>query len=161
LAHGAERRGDGIGQLFGPNPAQIAANRCGRGFGILPGIADKRSAIAQLSADSIRIGQDVGLVVRIGRKEDLGDAEFLRALGCVHPIEDRFHFVFADADRAFDLGALQAPPGQLTLDLPAHRLNRRAIRGEQCREPFNGLLVALGNALQRPVDVARLDVDFF
>ena len=81
----------------------------------------------ELLENFVGIVQRLRLVAGRGRQEDLADVIFLGALGRVHAVDNRLHLVVADADAALDLGALQPLPGDLALDLPAHRADRRAV----------------------------------
>ena len=72
-------RGELVGQLLGADPAEIAADRRGRGFGELAGISGERRAAAQLLDDPVahwRATCGRGLGRR--REEDFADPIFLR-----------------------------------------------------------------------------------
>ena len=64
------------------------------------------------------------------RQEDFADAIFFGALRRVHAVENCLDLIVADADAAFDLGALQPLPGDLAFDLASQRLDVRAVRLE-------------------------------
>jgi len=85
--------------------------------------------------------------------------KFLGALGRVEPVDDRLHFVVADADAALDLRALQPLRRDLALDLAAQRLDRRALRIEEGGELVRSLLHVRGDPDDGLVDVGRLDRD--
>ena len=120
--HFAERVGKRRRQLLGPNPAEIAADRRGRRFGILAGVAGEGCAVAQLRRGSCwRCRASAASCRRSRRQEDLADAIFLGALRGVQLVEHRLDLVVADADAALDLGVLQPLPGDFALDLAAQR----------------------------------------
>ena len=88
-----------------------------------------------------------------GREENFADLKFFGAFGSVHLVEDSFDLVVADADAAFDLGALQPLPGDFAFDLAAQRFNVGALALQEIRQLLGRLLGVLGDPLDGLVDI--------
>src|SRR5690606_31631469 len=112
-------------QLFQPNPAEVATDGRGGGFGKLPGIGDEAATLAQLIDDPVRV-----LSHRLAgcggcRQIDFTDPVFFGANRALHTFVELVHFARRYLHERCDIPAQKPVPGDLALDLPLERVRRR------------------------------------
>ncbi len=125
----------------------------------MPCISREGRPLAKLGDDLVRVLDGLRNAVASRRKEDLADAIFVAAFGGVEPLEDGLDLFVAHADGILDLGLLEAAPGGLALDLPAQRADRGPAPLQIILELLGCHVHALGNPLDRAIDVLVGDGD--
>ena len=139
-----------LGQL---DPAEIAADRGGRGFGELACVSDEATALAELLDDLVGVGFHRRFAFGRGRKVDFAQSVFLGTARGLEPFDQLVDLVAGDIDEGRDITAQQRVPCQFTRDLALERFGRGTDRGEIFVHPAG----FLAEVLRRDTGIGLVD----